>query len=74
VYANSRRGPERLDCAATLNALFDEWRRSRSGDPIEGLVRFGTVDWLFREYKQTKAYLEKVSQRSRRAKIAIEAG
>jgi hypothetical protein len=29
-------------------------------------VRFGTVDWLFREYKQTKAYLEKVSVRSRR--------
>ena len=25
----------------------------------------GTVDWLFREYKQTKAYLEKVSERSR---------
>ena len=52
--------------AAILNALFDEWRRERSGEPIEGLVRFGTVDWLFREYKQTKAYLEKVSQRSRR--------
>ena len=29
-------------------------------------MRFGTVDWLFREYKQTKAYLEKVSSRSRR--------
>ncbi len=52
--------------AATLNALFDEWRRARSGEPVEGLVRFGTVDWLFREYKQTKAYLEKVSERSRR--------
>ena len=52
--------------AAALNALFDEWRRSRSGEPVEGIVKFGTVDWLFREYKQTKAYLEKVSQRSRR--------
>ena len=52
--------------AAALNALFDEWRRTRSGEPLEGLVTFGTVDWLFREYKQTKAYLEKVSQRSRR--------
>ncbi len=52
--------------AAILNGLFDEWRRERSGEPIEGLVRFATVDWLFREYKQTKAYLEKVSQRSRR--------
>jgi hypothetical protein len=52
--------------AAVLNALFDEWRASRGGDPIAGLVKFGTVDWLFREYKQTKAYLEKVSLRSRR--------
>lgn len=52
--------------ATALNALFDECRRTRSGEPLEGLVRFGTVDWLFREYKQTKAYLEKVSQRSRR--------
>jgi hypothetical protein len=52
--------------ATALNALFDEWRRARSGEPIQGLVKFGTVDWLFREYKQTKAYLEKVSQRSRR--------
>jgi hypothetical protein len=52
--------------AAALNALFDEWKRGRSGEPVEGLVRYGTVDWLFREYKQTKAYLEKVSQRSRR--------
>ena len=29
-------------------------------------MKFGTVDWLFREYKRTKAYLEKVSLRSRR--------
>lgn len=26
--------------AAALNALFDEWKRSRSGEPVEGLVRF----------------------------------
>ena len=51
--------------AAALNALFDEWRRARSGEPVQGLASFGTVDWLFREYKQTKAYLEKVSERSR---------
>ena len=51
--------------AAALNALFDEWKQARSGEPVEGLVRFGSVDWLFREYKQTKAYLEKVSERSR---------
>jgi hypothetical protein len=46
--------------------LFDEWRAIRAGEPIEGLVKFGTIDWLFHEYKQTKAYLEKVSKRSRR--------
>ena len=51
--------------AAALNALFDEWRAERAGEPIPGLVKFGTIDWLFREYKQTKAYLEKVSKRSR---------
>jgi hypothetical protein len=52
--------------AAALNQLFDEWKQARSGNPVEGLVTYGTVDWLFREYKQTKAYLEKVSPRSRR--------
>jgi hypothetical protein len=46
--------------------MFDEWRAIRAGEPVPGLVKFGTVDWLFREYKQTKAYLEKMSQRSRR--------
>ena len=29
------------------------------------LFAYGTVDWLFREYKQSKAYLEKVALRSR---------
>src|ERR1700722_7750800 len=52
--------------AAALNALFDEWRAIRAGEPVVSLVKFGTIDWLFREYKQTKAYLEKVSKRSRR--------
>jgi hypothetical protein len=52
--------------AAALNALFDEWKRARSGEPVQELASFGTVDWLFREYKQTKAYLENVSERSRR--------
>jgi hypothetical protein len=52
--------------AAALNALFDEWRAGRNGETVPGVVKFGTVDWLFREYKSTKAYLEKVSQRSRR--------
>ena len=51
--------------AAALNALFDEWNAKRVGDPVEGIARFGTVDWLFREYKSAKAYLEKVAPRSR---------
>ena len=52
--------------AAALNALFDEWRHINAGGVVDRIARFGTVDWLFREYKQTKAYLEKVSARSRR--------
>jgi hypothetical protein len=53
--------------AAALNALFDEWDSIRHGQPVTGeqLSVYGTVDWLFREYKQSKAYLEKVSTRSR---------
>ena len=52
---------------AALNALFDEWDANRKGEPIESgrLVRYGNVDWLFREYKSSKAYLKKVSARSR---------
>jgi hypothetical protein len=33
--------------------------------PIEGLVKHGTVDWLFREYKSSVAYQERVSKRTR---------
>jgi hypothetical protein len=51
--------------AAMLNGLFDEWRAKRAGEPIEGIARYGTVDWLFREYKSSKAYLQRVSERSR---------
>jgi len=51
--------------AAALNGLFNEWRAKRAGEPIEGIARYGTVDWLFREYKASKAYLERVSGRSR---------
>jgi hypothetical protein len=51
--------------AAALNGLFDEWRASLAGEPIESIARYGTVDWLFREYKSSNAYLEKVSKRSR---------
>src|SRR5271154_6822156 len=51
--------------AAALNGLFDEWRARLAGEPIESIARYGTVDWLFREYKSSKAYLEKVSKQSR---------
>jgi hypothetical protein len=53
--------------AATINELFDEWERSRRGFPISGISapRTGTVDWVFREYKQSKAFTEKVAVRSR---------
>ena len=53
--------------AAALNALFDEWDNAQRGLPVAGerAPAYGTVDWLFREYKQSKAYLEKVASRSR---------
>jgi hypothetical protein len=47
--------------AGSLNALFDDWNTKRKGGQATGrLAAYGTVDWLFREYKQSKAYLEKV--------------
>jgi hypothetical protein len=54
--------------AETLNGLFDEWDDARKGLPVSGVEapRVGTVDWLFREYKQSKAYTEKVAVRSRK--------
>jgi hypothetical protein len=54
--------------AETLNGLFDEWNDARKGLPIpsEQTPRIGTIDWLFREYKRSRAYLEKVKPRSRR--------
>lgn len=54
--------------AATLNGQFDEWDQARKGLPVAGAPstpKYGTVDWLFREYKVSKAYLEKVAERSR---------
>ncbi len=53
--------------AETLNGLFDEWDDARKGLPVTGLSapRIGTVDWLFREYKVSKAFTEKVAVRSR---------
>ena len=53
--------------AETLNGIFDEWDQQRKGLPVSTpmIPKYGTVDWLFREYKQSKAYLEKVAERSR---------
>ena len=55
--------------AAALNALFDEWNTKRKGGHVSAgrVAAYGTVDWLFREYKQSRAYLEKVAPRSRPA-------
>src|SRR5262245_37637819 len=48
--------------AETLNGIFNEWDQQRKGLPItsELMPKYGTVDWLFREYKASKAYTEKV--------------
>lgn len=55
--------------AEIKNQEFDEWLAKKSGLTIEGprAPRFGTVDWLFREYKSSLAYTEKVAQRSRQS-------
>jgi hypothetical protein len=41
--------------------------RPTQGEPIEQakIARYGTIDWLFRQYKTEKAYTEKVSPRLR---------
>ena len=53
--------------AAALNGLFDEWNIRRKGGEVEAgrLVRFGTVDWLFREYLKSESCRECVSDRTR---------
>jgi hypothetical protein len=53
--------------AAALNALFDEWYTERKGGTVTKgrLVRYGTVDWLFREYLKSEACRERVSDRTR---------
>ena len=53
--------------AAGLNGLFDEWNTARKGGEVTSKAAdaYGTVGWLFREYKSSKGYLEKVSPRSR---------
>ena len=53
--------------AAALNALFDEWQDMRRGLPITGerAPIYGTIRWLFQEYRRSEAYQQKVSKRSR---------
>lgn len=53
--------------AKTFNGLFDEWDQQRRGLPISTPMspKIGTIDWLFREYKQSLAYTKKVAVRSR---------
>src|SRR5689334_14564564 len=43
--------------ADNLNGLFEEWTDARKGLPVssEAAPRIGTIDWLFREYKQSRA-------------------
>lgn len=66
-YAHACGGDGTGGLAAALNARFDEWAAARRGEdlPAESLARYGTVDWLFRAYKSSRAYLERVSPRSR---------
>jgi len=53
--------------AAALNAAFDEWNTVRHGLPVTGerAPIYGTIRWLFQEYRRSQAYLEKVASRSR---------
>jgi hypothetical protein len=41
--------------AFALNGLFDEWWKAKNGELVESVSRYGTVDWLFREYKAANA-------------------
>jgi len=51
--------------AGALNGLFDEWWKIKNGEPVESIARYGTVNWLFREYKASDRYRKRVSQRTR---------
>ena len=53
--------------AAALNARLDEWHAARRGLPVTGerAPIYGTIRWVFEEYRRSKAYTEKVSTRSR---------
>ena len=49
--------------AAALNAQFDEWQDVRRGLPMTGerAPIYGSIRWLFQEYRRSKAFTEKVS-------------
>jgi hypothetical protein len=53
--------------AAALNGLFHEWVTERKGGTAEirRVGRYGTVDWLFREYLKSESCRERVSDRTR---------
>jgi hypothetical protein len=52
--------------AKTLNGLFDDWDRARLGEPPQPKieVRIGTVDWLFKTYKGSNDWKERISART----------
>jgi hypothetical protein len=52
--------------ATTLNGLFDDWDRARLGEPPKPREeqKAGTVDWLFRVYKGSNDWKERVSART----------
>lgn len=52
--------------AGTLNGLFDEWDRARLGEPPQPKQEFkaGTVDWLFKIYRASNDWKERVSART----------
>lgn len=53
--------------AAALNGLFDEWDAARLGEPPRTMpenVAAGSVDWLFRTYKASNDWKERVSART----------
>lgn len=52
--------------AETLNGLFDDWDQIRLGEPPKPKIeiRIGTVDWLFRTYKTSIDWKNRVSART----------
>lgn len=52
--------------AAILNGLFDDWDRIRLGEAPAPRVELvpGTVDWLFKTYRNSNDWKERVSKRT----------